>query len=424
MLLGLLAWGDVEAQTLPTLVQEVVSREFSVFVGEPSPPTQIVTSREVSVVAGTEDVPAPVTCLDCGFTVRDSVNFFSALDLDWTVYNDIGQKDVVRYRVYLGPTFFDDLSALSPFMYVPAETKQCTVQGLDPYGIYYVAVVAEDVLEQINPIVRSQSAQASVDRVCEVQNLAVIYGENALTLSWQPPEGADPNTNNLLAAYHLYLAGAETPLVLDRFAQSHTLEDLLFGHGYPVIITTVDNLGRESEGASRFAATLVPNPLEITAYSFYGITRVAWARLPAEEVIDSFDVFMATTNFTSVAGMTPVRTTRGHSVDFLDLMDGKTYYFAVVSRNIGGCSSQELPIQVVSVMPGETVPTILQAGGYTNGIFDVLVNGPLGAQHVLMGSTNLNHWIRVRTNIPMASPFLMTVTNIPGTNWFYRVKIE
>ena len=42
------------------------------------------------------------------------------MDLDWTAYNEVGQKDVVRYRVYLGPTYFDDVTALSPFMYVPA----------------------------------------------------------------------------------------------------------------------------------------------------------------------------------------------------------------------------------------------------------------------------------------------------------------
>jgi hypothetical protein len=47
----------------------------------------------------------------------------SALDLDWTAYDEVGQKDVVAYRVYLGPTYYDDVTALSPFMYVPAETN-------------------------------------------------------------------------------------------------------------------------------------------------------------------------------------------------------------------------------------------------------------------------------------------------------------
>ena len=42
---------------------QVVSREFSVFVGdEPSPPLQQVVSREVSIVVPDGTVPAPVTC--------------------------------------------------------------------------------------------------------------------------------------------------------------------------------------------------------------------------------------------------------------------------------------------------------------------------------------------------------------------------
>ena len=195
-------------------------------------PSQVV-SREVSVVVITPDVPAPVTCLGCGFTARDSVNSFSAIDLDWTAYSEVGQKDVARYRIYLGPAYYDDVTGLEPFAYVPAETKQWTLTGLNPYGIYYVAVVAEDVLGHTNPVVRSQSAQASVDRVREVRNLAAACGTNVLTFTWLPPVGADPHTNNLLAAYRVYLAGATTPVTLDRFALSYTATNLLLGHGYP-----------------------------------------------------------------------------------------------------------------------------------------------------------------------------------------------
>jgi hypothetical protein len=54
---------------------------------------------QVSLVVSTPDVPAPVTCLGCGLTARDAVSAFSAIDLDWTPYNETGQKDVVRYHV-------------------------------------------------------------------------------------------------------------------------------------------------------------------------------------------------------------------------------------------------------------------------------------------------------------------------------------
>ena len=415
----------VKYSSVYIIAREVVSREFSVFIGaEPDPPYRQVVSREVSIVVSTPDVPAPVTCLGCGFTARDSVNSFSALDLDWNAYNELGQKDVVRYRVYLGPSYYDDVSALSPYMYVPAETKQCTVPGLIPYGIYYVAVVAEDVLGQFNPVVRSQSAQASVDRVREVRYLAANCGTNSLTFTWQPPEGADPSTNNLLAAYHVYLAGATAPVVLDRFAVSYTATNLLPGHGYPFLITTVDLSNRVSDGVSLLAATLAPNPAQPVANPLFGGVRIAWESVQPEEVIERFEVYVTLTNFTSVAGLTPVASTRGHRLDVANLVRGTTYYFAVTSKNIGGCESSELPIRVVSAVPAETGPTSLQAGSYANGVFTIGLNGPVGADYVLLGSTNLTEWVRLSTNTPMVLPSAITVTNVPGANWFYRVKVE
>jgi len=408
------------------IAKEVSSREFSVFVGaEPDPPYRQVASREVSIVVSTPELPDQVTCLGCGFTVRDSVSSFLALDLDWTPYNEVGQKDVVRYRVYLGPAYFGDVSALTPYMYVPAETKRCTVTGLTRYGVYYVAVVAEDVLGHTNPVVRSQSAQASVDRVSEVQNLAASCGTNALTFTWQPPEGADPRSNNLLVAYSLYLGGASTPVVLDRWATSYTATNLLAGHGYPVMITTLDISNRVSDGASLLSATLAPNPAQTVANSFYGITRVAWERLQPEEVVDRFFVYMATTNFTSVAGLTPVQSTRGHSADFVNLVSGKTYYFALTTRNIGGCDSTGLPIKVVAHTPGSVdVPIVLQAGSYDAGALTIIASGPPGADYVLMESTNLRDWVRLSTNTPAVLPYAVTVTNVPGLNRFYQVLIQ
>ena len=408
------------------LARELVSREFSVFVGdEPDPPYRQIVSREVSIAVSTTNVPAPVTCLECGLLARDSVNSFSAIDLDWTAYNEVGQKDVVRYLIYVGPASFNDVSALSPYMWVPAETKRATVSSLLPYGVYHVAVVAQDVLGQTNPVVRSQSAQASVDRVREVQNLAASCGTNSLTFTWLPPAGADPNANNLLASYRLYLAGSVTPVVLDRFAVSYTATGLQLGHGYPVVITSVNNQGQESDGASLLAATLAPNPAETVVNTFYGITRVAWEWVMPDEVIERFLVFASETPFTSVAGMTPVQTTRGHSADFHNLVVGKPYYFAVATRNIAGCDSTSLPVRVVAHTPGGTTePTVLHPAGYSNGVFSIVVAGPVGAEYVLQGSGDLHTWFPLQTNSPAAMPFAVTVTNVPGVDRFYRVLIR
>ncbi|MBI4324965.1 MAG: hypothetical protein HY674_06840, partial [Chloroflexi bacterium] len=226
------------------------------------------------------------------------------------------------------------------------------------------------------------------------------------------------------AEYRLYLAGTNTPVVLDRFAVSYTATNLLVGHGYPVLITSEDNLGRESGGASLLAGTLVPNPAQTVAHSFYGITRVAWEWVVPEEVIDRFLVYMAETNFTAVAGMTPAVSTRGHSADF-HLVTGKAYYFAVTTRNIAGCDSSGLPLRVIAHTPtGTTAPTVLQPGSYADGVFTIITDGPLGAAYVLQSSTNLTDWVRLQTNSPSVLPFSVMVTNEPGMNMFYRVKVE
>jgi len=414
------------------VAREVVSREFSVFVGaEPDPPYRQAVSREVSIVVSTPEVPAQLTCLDCCLTpqgepvqclsTRDSVDAFCAIDLDWTRYNEVAQNDVARYRVYLGPTEYTNVCGLAPYAYVPAEARHYTITGLDRYGVYYVALVAEDVLGQINCQVRAQSAQASVDRVEKVRSLASTCGADWLTFTWLPPEGADPHTNNLLAGYRLYLGGGVTPVALDRFAVSYTASGLLPGHGYPVRITTVNNTNQESTGASLLTATLVPNPAETTVNTAYGGTRVSWERVQPEEVIQDFSVYIAETSFTSVAGMSPVLTTRGHWADFTDLIGGKTYWFAVTTRNIGGCQSVDLPVRVVSFAPTE-----LQAPVIEDGALSFTVNGPLGTQYVLEASSDLREWVSLETYTPTAMPFEVTapVTSAPGVSWFYRLLMQ
>ena len=129
------------------LAPEAVSREFSLFVGgEPLSPYPQVISREVSILVPDATVPEPVTGLTSGFDATTSVSAFSAIDLNWSTYNEVGQRDVVRYRIYVGSSFFTDVSAMEPYEYVPAGNFRHTVRGLNGGNIYYVAAVAEDFL--------------------------------------------------------------------------------------------------------------------------------------------------------------------------------------------------------------------------------------------------------------------------------------
>lgn len=144
------------------LSPQSISREVSLFIGaEPDPPYREAVSREVSMVVASTNVPAPVTGLGSGFVAVKSEAARRAIDLDWSAYNEWAQADVIRYRIYLGPTYFDSVQGRTPFATVADGSQRHLLTGLTGGDIYYVAVVAEDVLGQVHPVVRSVSAQAS-----------------------------------------------------------------------------------------------------------------------------------------------------------------------------------------------------------------------------------------------------------------------
>lgn len=402
------------------LAGAVASREYTVDVGaESSPRHRMLASHEISMLVTTPEVPAPVTCANCGLTARDSMNSYSAFDLDWESYNETGQQDVIDYRIYLAADYFEDVSALSPYMIVPAETKNWTVSGLLPYGVYYVAVVAEDALGQFNPRVRAQLVQASTDRLHEAQNLAVDCGPADLRFTWDPPEGANPHLNELLAGYRLYFAGSATPIELDRLAVSYHAVSLIPGRGYPLRLTCVDPSGHESSGISLLAATLVPNPAQIGVRSRAGGIEVSWEAVSPETVVRDFAVYVAEGSFSSVSEISPLATTRGHSIHLSGLEYGKTYYFTVISRNTAGCASLEFPMQIVSF-----TPIGLEISRPTPGEVSIRIYGPSGVPYILETSTDLQSWTPIQVLQPEAIPFSVTLPKETGLGQLYRVRTE
>jgi hypothetical protein len=64
-------------------------------------------------------------------------------------------------------------------------------------------------------------------------------------------------------------------------------------------------------------------------------------------------------------------------------------------------------------------------GGFTNGIFQMSVAGPVGSNYVLQVSTNLTQWNSLSTNTSTTSPFILTDPNTPSlSERFYRVLQE
>ncbi len=336
------------------IARETFSRELSFFVGgEPEPPYQQALTREVSVLVPTAEIPAPVTGLESTFTAVMSTRAFGAIDLDWTGYNEIGQHDVVRYRIYAGPAYFNDVTNMDPIDYAPADTWQWTLRGLTPLGVYHVAVVAEDALEHWNSEVRSASAQASIGSLGEVRQLAAACGIDSLRFTWLAPEGADPAVNDFLAEYRVYFAGATASVVLDRFATEHTISGLLPAHGYPFRITTMNKFGEESGGASLLAATLLEHPANLEAEPFDRMVRLTWDHAQPTELVQWYAVYVADADFASVAGMTPISQTKAAQADLSGLENGRTYYFAVTTVNTAGCEVDA--VQTVSAVPNPRV---------------------------------------------------------------------
>ncbi len=60
-------------------------------------------------------------------------------------------------------------------------------------------------------------------------------------------------------------------------------------------------------------------------------------------------------------------------------------------------------------------------GGFTNGIFQMSLTGPVGSNYVLQVSSNLLQWISIGTNTPAASPFVLSDPSVSRAARFYRV---
>ena len=399
---------NVHSSAAYSLAGEVVSRETTIFTGgESEPPAPQLVSREWSVVVSTADVPAPVTALNSGFAASMSRRALSAIDLEWSAYNAWGQNDIVGYRLYQkpAPDEFLDVTGLDPVAFLPGETTHWTLSGLQPLNVYYLAVVAEDALGQINPVVRSVSAQASIGKLGEVQQLQVACGSNSLHFTWEPPD----YWTNFLASYRIYVGATQLPVVLDRNATDYTANNLLPAHGYPVRITTVDNTARETEsdGTSLLAATLLAPPARVLAQGLDTRVRVSWDHIQPFDLLRKYAVYYAETNFSTTQGLVP-QVTRDNRLDITGLINGKAYYFAVASINVAGGVSGICP--VVTATPNMV----------TGDFADLMIFNIAAPQTVYPGQLASFAW--AVTNIGPGATSLLDGTPVNG--WTDRIVLS
>jgi subtilase family serine protease len=341
----------VEYSAAYVLTSQIVSREFGVFMETgPAEPYAQVISREFGVVAPDGQAPAPVTGVGSGFVAETSRTALGAVDLDWTAYNEAAQLDVVRYRIYVGNAFFESVTGLTPFAYVPAGTQRHTLTGLSGLAILHFAVVAEDVTGEFDPVVRSHSAQASIAGVGEVTHLAVRSEATALEFSWEAPTDAGA----FLAGYRVYLGDATEPVDLAASVLSWRAENLTRAQGYSFRILTRDVFGHVSSGTSLLAATWLENPTGVGLTAIGETARLFWSGSTPAALVGRYAVYRGDGAFGDLTGLTPVGTTTGTTYDLgtLDAVNGK--HFAVATVNV----SDGFDPAVVSVSASKQRQTI------------------------------------------------------------------
>jgi len=311
------------------LSREVVTREFTLHNGGISVPVQQhVLSREISFLVPDDAVPEPVTGVGSGFTVEISTVAYKAVDLTWPNYDEVAQKDVVAYRIYVGPSYFSDVSAMDPYQRIDGGISGCTVGGLESNTVYHFAVVAEDAGGRFSPIVHSVSQLTSPGGVSAVQDLAVETGETSLIYTWSPPaEG-----NIFLKHYEVFLGGATDPVILVRGVETYTAAGLQAAHAYTLQIVAVDIFGNDAGSSSISGATWLANPTP-TKKELDGSVRLMWAAVEPGALLKEYAIYQSDTDFTDVGAMAPVATTTGTRETITGLTNLDTYYFAVVAIN-------------------------------------------------------------------------------------------
>lgn len=359
------------------LAPEAISREMSLFVGgEPVPPYHEAISREISILLPDANIPAPVTGVDSGFSVTTSVDEFGAVEMDWSSYNEAGQLDVVRYRVYVSNAFFNEVAGMTPFAFVNAGQQMHTLTGLGGGGIFHFAVVAEDALGNFDPVVRSFSAQASVDGVGEVDNLSAVSGSDSLSFSWTEPLIG----SGFLDRYRIYFAGSTDPVEIDRGNTSWQVSGLQPASGYPFRITTVDHFGKESGGRTIVGATWLPNPAQLTLRPDGASVILDWDAIQPTSLVGHYAIYRESSPISDVSGLTPIAIRSSDSFLVGSFAQAQGDHFAVATVNIsGGANPAVISVAGISDTVGPEIGEVLLSGTLLEANAILIQSGHLSA---------------------------------------------
>ncbi|MEW6079368.1 MAG: right-handed parallel beta-helix repeat-containing protein [Thermodesulfobacteriota bacterium] len=286
-------------------------------------------------------VPEPVTTLSA-----DGNGDGTTVNLSWT-YNETAQGgDVDHYAVYRnapvdGACALTDVSGLTPIATVPSGTTTYQATGLTRGSSYCFALVAVDATDQFNPAVNAVLA-APIDTGLPAEATGIYVSDcqnNSLTFAWTPSASSD------LAHHKVFFDGDTTGVVIPAGTNTYTATGLNPASTYTFRIVAVDNDGNVATGVQINAATLIANPTGLSADAHDGYVNLTWSAPALNDSVPvtpfkHYAVYKSTAHFPtvegspSVSGLTPVTTTSSTSVKMSNLVNGQTYYFAVVTVNI------------------------------------------------------------------------------------------
>jgi RHS repeat-associated protein len=273
--------------------------------------------------------------------------------LDWTGYNEALHGDVDYYRIYVETFPFSTVEGLTPVATVDVGTFTFTVTGLTKGTTYWFAVVAVDVMGNALDLVTSMSGMP-VDTVppADVTDLQVTCYEDRLVFSWTEPEDED------FAGYKIYFNNVSEGIAVASGVTSHEESGLSPATAYPFRITTDDQDGNESSGAEITGITLLENPTGLTAGAQNGYVDLSWSPVAPSEHVKHYAVYVGTSGFTSVEGMTPRLVTTSLTAKVAGLTNSTTYLFAVTAVNLAGGEQKAVAPVSATPVPDSQGPVI------------------------------------------------------------------
>ena len=314
-----------------------------------------------------DDVPPePVNTL-----ALDCAGDGTTVVLDWSGYDETVHGDIAAYRIYMAASAFADVSGLTAADGVGAGTFSYTAGGLARGSVCWFAVVAEDVMGNVNPQVTAVSG-TPLDIVApeDVTGLGVNSYQDRLVFTWQP--SADSQGD--LAGYKVYFNGATQGTVLAADQTSREESGLGGSGAYPFRITAFDNDENESGGTALTGHTWLDNPAGLGAQPYSGYVDLAWNDVQPSQYRKHFSVYVSETDFSSVEAMVPALTATGTTAKVAGLADNTTYYFAVTTVNLSDGEPPAVTTLAAMPVPDQQGPEIT----------DVQVDGtPLISGHTL-----------------------------------------